>query len=113
MKIIFLTTFVGIYASNHFTSNQILTNLLASDSLQSCTDFECFNARLEAVRRLMVENEMLKNYFKNLEVENGQLKERTAENEKKLAAVESRTTNLEAKIVGDDFYYKYKPSVWA
>merc|ERR1712154_147388 len=124
MKINFLTIFVGFYVG------------VSSNYLQPCTDFKCFNARFEAFvehitdeyekvkaenEELKEENEELKNEIGQRIAENendiqlnralyGQLKERTDEKEKELIAVESRTTNLEANVVEDDFYYKYKPS---
>merc|ERR1712154_345335 len=93
MKINFLTIFVGFYVGVASYSRPPIF-------IHPCT--ECFNTRLEAlehnVENLTTENEKLK-------AENEEL-----QNEKELTAVESRTTNLEANVVEDDFYYKYEPS---
>merc|ERR1712154_231880 len=98
MKINFLTIFVGFYVGVASYSRPPIF-------IHPCT--ECFNTRLEAlehnVENLTTENEKLK-------AENEELKNEIAQNEKELIAVESRTTNLEANVVEDDFYYKYKAS---
>merc|ERR1712110_1125628 len=75
------------------------------DQLKERTD-ENKNEIAQLEKRI-VENE---NEIRQNENEIGQLKERTDEKEKELMAVESRTTNLEANVIEDDFYYKYKPS---
>merc|ERR1712110_781947 len=68
------------------------------DQLKERTDEN--KNEIDQLEKRIVENEN----------EIGQLKERTDEKEKELIAVESRTTNLEANVVEDDFYYKYQPS---
>merc|ERR1712110_575388 len=82
------------------------------DQLKERTDEN--KNEIDQLEKRIVENNNEIDGVNNRTAENeneiGQLKERTDEKEKELIAVESRTTNLEANVVEDDFYYKYGTS---
>jgi hypothetical protein len=106
MKIIFLTIFVGFYA------------VVASNHLQPCTDFECFDTRLENLTRKLeaffdhftVENEKLQ---AEIVAENEQLKKDVLELEKIVRPGKTAASCQEWFDRGEteDGIYEIKPNV--